>query len=349
MRIQFLLAASFIAFGCFAQVSTDPQPRNVLLEEFTAINCGNCPAGHVTASAILNANPGRVVLVNVHAGSLANPSASQPDFRTPWGNQLHSAYGVAFTPQGLVSRTAYNGTALLSSGNWNAAANTLLMQTSIVNLGIATDFDPATRLLQISVEHYYTSTSPGPADRIHVLLTEDHLTAYQANYGAGGPQPSYDHRHALRVGLTPFTGDALGTGAAGEQGVNTYSHVLPIGWDVNNMRVVAFISEAAGILPGMVHQAAEAPAIDATAGIAEMPHPAALNAFPNPANGAFVLQALHGSIGALTVRDASGRVLERFKPMAPANALLLDASTWPDGIHVIATDDGRATRLVVQH
>jgi hypothetical protein len=349
MRTPFLLAASFIAFGCFAQVSTDPQPRNVLLEEFTAINCGDCPAGHVSAAAILNANPGRVVMVNVHAGSLANPSGSQPDFRTPWGNQLHSTYGVTFTPQGLVSRTAYNGPTLLSSVNWNAAANVLLAQTAIVNLSITTDFDPATRLLQVSVEHYYTSTSPGAADRLHVLLTEDHLTAYQANYGAGGAQPSYDHRHALRVGLTPFVGDALGTGASGEQGMNTYSHVLPIGWNADNVRVVAFINEAAGTLPGLVHQAAEAPAIATTTGIVEMQQPAALNAFPNPAHGAFVLHALDGSIGTITVRDASGRMVGAIQPESTANALMLDASAWSAGIYIIATDDGRVARLVVQH
>ena len=29
-------------------VSTEEQPRGVLLEEFTGINCGYCPQGHAT-------------------------------------------------------------------------------------------------------------------------------------------------------------------------------------------------------------------------------------------------------------------------------------------------------------
>lgn len=35
------------------QVSTDVQPKNILLEEFTGINCGNCPSAHKIAANLL--------------------------------------------------------------------------------------------------------------------------------------------------------------------------------------------------------------------------------------------------------------------------------------------------------
>jgi hypothetical protein len=33
-------------------VSTDPQPRNAVLEEFTGIYCGYCPQGHANSTGI---------------------------------------------------------------------------------------------------------------------------------------------------------------------------------------------------------------------------------------------------------------------------------------------------------
>jgi hypothetical protein len=60
----------------------------VVLEELTGINCQYCPDGHLRAKQIADANPGRVVLVNIHAGGYATPGAGQPDLRTTAGTAL---------------------------------------------------------------------------------------------------------------------------------------------------------------------------------------------------------------------------------------------------------------------
>ena len=64
--VQFLFAQNF--------VSTTPENKNVILEEFTGIHCGYCPDGHLMAQNFHDANPGDVVLINIHTGSYANPS-----------------------------------------------------------------------------------------------------------------------------------------------------------------------------------------------------------------------------------------------------------------------------------
>ena len=46
-------------------VGTDPENKNVILEEFTGIHCTYCPQGHQIAQGIQNSNPG-VVLINIH-------------------------------------------------------------------------------------------------------------------------------------------------------------------------------------------------------------------------------------------------------------------------------------------
>ena len=345
MRLHNIGTASFLLLTTLAQgqVSTDPQPRNALLEEFTAINCGNCPTGHATAAILAAANPGRVVMLNVHAGSLATPSGVQPYLRTTWGNQLHGAFGVTFTPQALVSRKPYNGSTLLQPASWSAATNALLPQTAIVNLYIATDYDPDTRQLSVDVEHYYTSASTGAADRLHVLLTEDHLTAYQQNYGPGGAQPAYDHRHVLRAALTPFAGDGLGAGLLGETGLTTYSYTLPVGWNAENSRVVAFVSEA----NGEVHQAAEAPAIAGSTSIADEAPSAPFILAPNPASDHVTLLLGECATGTISVCDATGRLMSSLRVAPGQRAVGMSVLGWSEGLYFVSDAKGHAARLLI--
>lgn len=89
-KIFISLFGAFLAFGAIAQptfVSTAPANKNVVLEEYTGINCGYCPDGHKIANQIAAANPGRVVLINIHQGGFANDI---PDYRTSWEMPLQT-------------------------------------------------------------------------------------------------------------------------------------------------------------------------------------------------------------------------------------------------------------------
>ena len=85
-KILPLLAFMVISATTLAQtiVSTTPENKKVILEEFTGIHCVYCPEGHAIAQAIQNNNPGEVFLINIHVGSFAVPAAGEPDFRAPF-------------------------------------------------------------------------------------------------------------------------------------------------------------------------------------------------------------------------------------------------------------------------
>ena len=85
-------------------VGTDPENRNVVLEEFTGIHCVYCPDGHAIAQGIYDAHPDDVVLINIHQGSFAVPSGSEPDFRTQWGDAIAGQSGLLGYPAGTVNR-----------------------------------------------------------------------------------------------------------------------------------------------------------------------------------------------------------------------------------------------------
>jgi hypothetical protein len=98
MRKIFALAllALFGIFNLSAQmlVSTDPMPRNAILEEFTGIHCTYCPDGHAIAQSILDNNPGRAFVIALHQGSFASPSAGEPDYRTSFGDAIAGQTGL---------------------------------------------------------------------------------------------------------------------------------------------------------------------------------------------------------------------------------------------------------------
>ena len=54
----------------------------------TGIHCRYCPDGHARVNAIVEANPGRVVAVNIHAGWYATPKAGELDLRINNGSAL---------------------------------------------------------------------------------------------------------------------------------------------------------------------------------------------------------------------------------------------------------------------
>ncbi|MCB0784079.1 MAG: Omp28-related outer membrane protein, partial [Flavobacteriales bacterium] len=106
--------------------------------------------------------------------------------------------------------------------------------------------------LDITVELFYTSDSPGGNDYIHVLVKEDHLTGWQTDYGNGN-QPNYDHTEVMRAYATPVWGDEVTTTTAGSSVTRTYSLAVNAAWTLANLEVVAFVGE----YQGQVYQARE--------------------------------------------------------------------------------------------
>ena len=65
------LFTSWILVLCFsigyAQtfVNTQPENKNIILEEYTGIHCGYCPDGHAIGQALHDANPNDIFLINI--------------------------------------------------------------------------------------------------------------------------------------------------------------------------------------------------------------------------------------------------------------------------------------------
>lgn len=255
MQTKFTFIA-ILLFGMviqsFAQtiVGTDPENKNVILEEFTGIYCGFCPEGHVIAQGIYDSHPEDVVLINIHNGFYATPTGSDPDFRTPWGAAIDGQAGVIGYPAGTVNRHLFpgweqgSGTAM-SRGQWEAGANQIMAEASYLNVAAIATINHATRELSVDVEVYYTGDSPEATNLLNVAILQNNILGPQQNGGMGD---NYIHNHMLRHLMTGQWGVEISETTQGSLYSTTLTYTIPEDYNdvevvLDDIEIAAFVTE----------------------------------------------------------------------------------------------------------
>lgn len=213
-------------------VSTQPQPRHAVIEEFTGIFCGNCPDGAEIVRRLQLAQPELVHSIAIHTGHYADNQGSDllPDFVTPVGDELAAYYGINSYPTGMVNRHPHLSDGVVTSRSvWGAQCRRESQQTAAVNLWMESRYEASTRTLSVDVEGYALETG---SYALAIALVQNHVVGYQS-----GGSDKYEHNHALRAYLTPTWGDPLGTVEAGTFCQRHYEYVVPA--VIGNVPVVA--------------------------------------------------------------------------------------------------------------
>ena len=223
-KIVLSLFGLLAAFAVSAQtpefVSTQPANKNVVIEEYTGINCGYCPDGHRIVKEYEEANPGRVFGINVHAGGYAAM------YTTQWGNALMNQTGLQGFPSGTVNRHVFSGSVTaLGRGEFVSAGNQILAQQSFVNVAAQATIDATARTMTVNVEAYYTADAETASNKLNVVLVQDSIIGPQSG-ASGNPSQvtsdgQYIHMSMLRDMITGQWGEDI-TAPAG-------SSVIPAG------------------------------------------------------------------------------------------------------------------------
>ena len=277
LLITIILIACATPKDCCAQtfVSTTPENKNVILEEFTGIYCTFCPDGHLIAQGLHDANPNDVFLVNIHTGGYSNPNGpNDPNFNCLYGAAIAANSGLAGYPAGTVNRATFNGispqgspgTTALSRGDWAAASADIMSQPSYVNVAAQASYDMSTGLLTVNTETYYTSTTTN-INVLHVAVVQNNVPGPQtgaSTYNPGaiisGPwSPTYNHQHMFRHLMDGANGLEFNVTTAGTFIPNTHTWQMPINLssgqqssgffpdlDPTNLDIVVYIAEGPG-------------------------------------------------------------------------------------------------------
>ena len=236
--------------------------RVVLVEEFTGIKCVNCPTGAERLEQISALNPGKVVIVGVHAGFFAGEYQGF-DLKCPDGIALEQYLGpVQGYPAATINRKIFDGENQLPLGQsqWAGLIGQEICQPPIANLEMTTTFDSGDSLASIVVD--ITKGQFFNEDLTHdlaltVMITEDDIYGYQVT--PTGSESNYKHKHVLRDVLSNDNkGDvviAAGNPITTKQVViNNYK--IPSDWKPENCHVIAFIhNKSANDIS--IHQAIE--------------------------------------------------------------------------------------------
>ena len=254
-NIYTLLLLGFgLTFSVSAQtiVSTNPENRKVVLEEFTGIYCVFCPDGHAIAQNIQNQNPGNVFLINIHQGSYAAPSGNDPDFRTQWGNAIAGQSNLVGYPAGTVNRHYFPGSAqnggtgtAMSRGAWAARSNETMGQASYLNMAVEAELDIQTNEMTVHVEAFYTGNSPESTNKLNVALLQNNTLGPQTGGNAGN---QYNHMHRLIDMITGQWGEDISPTTAGSFIDRTYTYTVPadhngIPIEILDLELVVFMTE----------------------------------------------------------------------------------------------------------
>lgn len=271
-----LLLASFIALFATYQVnaqtfvSTELSNRNIVLEEYTGVNCPYCPDGHRVANEVAAANPGKVILINIHAGVYANTT---PDYRTSFGESLATQTGLTGYPSGTVNRHVFKGNVTaLSRADWVKSVAKILnpayINTDIephdlnerpddlvavapVNVAAKATIDCDTREIVINVEAYYTSNSAVATNKLNVAILQNNVLGAQQGSSYNPSQiinGQYNHMHMLRHLVTGQWGEDITATTKGTFVEKQYTYTAPehiknVELALEDLEIVVFIAE----------------------------------------------------------------------------------------------------------
>ncbi len=230
------------------KVSTDVQKKNVLLEDFTGYNCGNCPDGHKIAAKIKLSHPDRVFPVAVHAGWYAVPTGvDAPDFRTAEGTEINDYFGVTSYPSGMTNRKPWDQIGQVQSRSyWLSCSRQLCLENADVNVWVGSSYDKTTKKLTADVELYYTNGVDNNSSSLCISLLQDGILGPQAG---GDMEDEYVHNHVLRAMLTPAWGDTISVSGAGTYVKRHYEYDVPdmvgtIATDPLHSQIVAYVIDS---------------------------------------------------------------------------------------------------------
>jgi hypothetical protein len=317
---SYLLAAQTI-------VSTTPENKKVILEEFTGTGCPNCPGGHTAAATLLNDNLGNLFVIAYHPNN-SSYTASDP-MVTTYSAAFYTMPFISsvgrYMPSAMINRRVWGGVERIQGvGNWTNDVNSIKAEASPLNVGISSTYNTSTHMLNISVEVYFTSTV-SDALTIYVELTEDGIIAAQS----GGTSP-YTHNHVFRQSLVSQWGDVI-PAPSSQSTLKTFSFSYDNSttlYDMTKCEVVAFVRNAVdeeiisgnGAIVGQSSASINENKLSLTK----------TSVYPNPINNYSVL-----SVSLLTEQNISYSIFNT----TGQDLLLKDLGVFPEGDHQIAFEN----------
>lgn len=227
------------------QLSAQFSPQKAVLEEFTGAWCGYCPEGASIATNIINTQP-NAIMVAIHSGD---------DMETAQTDSLANFFQPSY-PMASFNRAGQP----VGRGGWNGAIGSSLAGASAATISFKTlKWNPGNRIMEATVNVAFTGFLDGDL-RLGLMISEDSVVGTgsgydQRNYfnttagheyqGKGDPIVGYVHRHVFREAIGSVWGNPgiiQGPVNFGSQMEYTFTKLIPLAWDIDQIHLTAFVS-----------------------------------------------------------------------------------------------------------
>lgn len=234
------------------KVERPPIARKVLIQEFTGINCVNCPTGASMVHEIQQLYPESVIAVGMHPGGTG---FSGPIGTFNLNSELARVYYDYYKPAGFPAAVIDGQEPLTNISTWSGAVRSQISNPAPADITMTPSYDEASRTLTVDYEVTINNVYTRPLN-INIWLVEN---------GIIGPQKSgstiifkYEHNHVLRTSLTGNWGNQLASSFLPEEVYKgSASIVLDENWVAENCDIIGFLQNDAK----NVEQAAETPVL----------------------------------------------------------------------------------------
>lgn len=223
--------------------------RKILLEDFTAFRCPNCPRAAEKIKEIHSIYGDRVIPIAIHCGSLSVPknnSIYTYDFRTADGTLIEKHFNASASglPNGMINRKGYSKDHIQDIDEWTGIIDEYLSIKADLKISITPSFTSSTIGANIAIE-YLNNTEGG--HQLAVVLLQDSIIDAQTNLSNN--ITNYTHNHIYRAPFNTAWGEQLNQDdkaiSKGTKFNKSYS--LPIKadsvhpWLPNHLKIVAYV------------------------------------------------------------------------------------------------------------
>ena len=227
----------------------EPNPnvvtKRVLLEDYTGVQCPNCPAAGELAIDLQEQYGHDLIVLSVHAGGMSAPQPGNfPNFLTTDGTTWYTHFGFDSNPIGTVNRKLNGGTYAFQSTEWADAIVTAMQEEAMVEMTADIEYNESNRDLKVDI------TSKALAEMndtysLVVCIMEDSIVGKQIINGVGTVN-DYVHRHVFRGTINGTWGEEINTTAIApeEEIVKSYTTTLNANFNEDQCYIIAYVANS---------------------------------------------------------------------------------------------------------
>ncbi len=235
--------------------------RNVLIEEFTGVQCPNCPDGSAIIKQLKAELGDRLIPISIHHGFFARPlpeSKQDLNCRCGYGDALIQTIGKGPLgyPAAVINRRKVGQKLYPNKDEWRALVFEELRRPAPAQMFLRVEGDSSSSSWPIHLRMAFAESIDDV--KLFVVLVEDGIREVQI-LPDGTHDSDYIHYYVLRKPITPPEGLAIGSVAEGEIIERSFRVSVDRSWIAEHCSVIGFLYQP-GLQNGVL-QAVSAPLV----------------------------------------------------------------------------------------